>query len=193
MPNSSDEMVRLFVGVPLSGAVRKVLESWRETVRAELPFQKWTHPEDVHITLFFLGDTPRATAQALETELRPIAAATEPFELRIEGLGVFGAPAAPNILWAGVAGDTAALGELQRRVAAACARQGFEAEARAYRPHVTLARRYRGSGPFRRAALQAAPPAGGWPTWQVQDIVLYLSHLGRSPAYEPLGVYRLGE
>jgi 2'-5' RNA ligase len=193
MPNSSDEMVRLFVGVPLSGAVRKVLESWRETVRAELPFQKWTHPEDVHITLFFLGDTPRATAQALEAELRHIAAATEPFELRIEGLGVFGAPAAPNILWAGVAGDTAALGELQRRVAAACARQGFEAEARAYRPHVTLARRYRGSGPFRRAALQAAPPAGGWPTWQVQDIVLYLSHLGRSPAYEPLGVYRLGE
>ena len=104
---------------------------------------------------------------------------------------MFGPPAAPSILWAGLAGDLDALAALQREVAGVCARHGFPAEARAYRPHLTLARRYRtAAGPFKRAALATAgAPAGGWPVWQVEDIVLYRSHLGRQPSYEPLGVF----
>jgi 2'-5' RNA ligase len=186
--------IRLFVGIKLPPDVQRVLELWKGSLQKALPFQKWTHPQDVHVTLSFLGDASAETADTLAHDLRQLAAATLPLTLHAEGLGVFGPPAAPSILWAGVAGDLDALAALQREVADACARHGFPAEARAYRPHLTLARRYRtAAGPFKRAALAAAAPDTGWPVWQVEDIVLYRSHLGRQPAYEPLGVFPFRE
>lgn len=190
---SASEMYRLFVGIQLPQDVQRVLDIWKGSIQKVLPFQKWTHPQDVHVTLSFLGDASAETAEALAADLRQLAAAALPLPLTLhaEGLGVFGPPAAPSILWAGLAGDLDALAALQREVAGVCARHGFPAEARAYRPHLTLARRYRtAAGPFKRSALAAVgAPAGGWPVWQVGDIVLYRSHLGRQPAYEPLGVF----
>ncbi|SDN25651.1 2'-5' RNA ligase [Paenibacillus sp. yr247] len=191
---TSSEMYRLFVGIQLPPDIQRELEKWKGSLQKVLPFQKWTHPQDVHVTLSFLGDASAETANALAIELRQLAAATLPLTLHAEGLGVFGPPAAPSILWAGVAGDLDALAALQREVAGACARHGFPAEARAYRPHLTLARRYRtAAGPFSRAALAVGAPSGGWPVWRVEDIVLYRSHLGRQPAYEPLGVFPFRE
>ncbi|MBP1962361.1 RNA 2',3'-cyclic phosphodiesterase [Paenibacillus aceris] len=184
---------RLFVGIQLPPEAQRELALWMGSLQEALPFQKWTHPQDVHVTLSFLGDTSAETADALAGELRQLAAAALPLTLHADGLGVFGPPAAPSVLWAGVAGDLDALAALQRAVAGACARHGFPAEARAYRPHLTLARRYRlAAGPFSRAALAAGAPPGGQPAWRVEDIVLYRSHLGRSPAYEPIGVFTFG-
>ncbi|MDQ0917157.1 RNA 2',3'-cyclic phosphodiesterase [Paenibacillus sp. V4I5] len=192
---NASEMYRLFVGIQLPQDVQRVLDIWKDSIQKVLPFQKWTHPQDVHVTLSFLGDASAETAEALAADLRQLAAAALPLTLHAEGLGVFGPPAAPSILWAGLAGDLDALAALQREVAGVCARHGFPAEARAYRPHLTLARRYRtAAGPFKRSALAAAgAPAGGWPAWRVEDIVLYRSHLGRQPAYEPLNVLPFGE
>ncbi|UJF34556.1 RNA 2',3'-cyclic phosphodiesterase [Paenibacillus hexagrammi] len=184
---------RLFVGIRPPEPVKAALEAWRSSAHTALPFQKWTHPEDVHVTLFFLGDTSAEATDALAQDLRQLAAAQPPLTLHAEGLGVFGPPAAPSVLWAGVAGDLDALHRLQREVTGACARHGFAAEARGYRPHITLARRYRtAAGAFRRAALAQAAPAAVWPAWRVEDIVLYRSHLGRQPSYEPIGEFPLG-
>ncbi|NOU88928.1 RNA 2',3'-cyclic phosphodiesterase [Paenibacillus sp. LMG 31460] len=192
---NASETYRLFVGIQLPQDVQRELEIWKDSIQNVLPFQKWTHPQDVHVTLSFLGDASAETAEALAADLRQLAAAALPLTLHAEGLGVFGPPAAPSILWAGLAGDLDALAALQREVAGVCARHGFPAEARAYRPHLTLARRYRtAAGPFKRSALAAVgAPTGGWPAWQVEDIVLYRSHLGRQPAYEPLGVFPFEE
>lgn len=188
---NASELYRLFVGIRLPQDVQRVLDIWKGSIQKVLPFQKWTHPEDVHVTLSFLGDASAETTEALAADLRQLAAAALPLTLHAEGLGVFGPPAAPSILWAGIAGDLDALAALQREVADVCARHGFPAEARAYRPHLTLARRYRAAaGPFKRSALAAAgAPVDGWPVWQVKDIVLYRSHLGRQPSYEPLAVF----
>jgi 2'-5' RNA ligase len=191
MKLSSNSPYRIFVGIALPDDLQGHLQDWVAEARAALPFQKWTHPQDVHVTLQFLGDSSPEAALALGAELRQLAQDTAPLQLRVAGLGTFGAPAAPNVLWAGLAGDLDALSALQAQVERASARHGFQAEARAYRPHLTLARRAR--GPVSRAALDAAALSlGGEAVWLVQDIVLYRSHSGRKPAYEPLGVYPLG-
>jgi 2'-5' RNA ligase len=191
MQPASDSTYRLFVGIRLPSAIGHELAAWKESAQRVFSFQKWTHPEDVHITLQFLGDATPEIAEALAADLRQLASQTQPLRLHAEGLGVFGPPMAPTILWAGVAGELEALHALQSQIERICARHGFEAEARAYRPHLTLARRTRGA--FSRAALaKAALPAGVTAEWPVQDIVLYRSHIGRKPAYEPLGVFPLG-
>jgi 2'-5' RNA ligase len=190
MSSSSSSSYRLFVGIGLPASLQELLQAWSAAARETLPFQKWTHPQDVHVTLQFLGDASPETAATLAADLRRLAADAQPLQLRVQDLGTFGPPTAPNVLWAGLTGDMDALGALHSQVMRVSARHGFKAEARAYRPHLTLARRAR--GPVSRAALEAALPAGGWPAWLVQDFVLYRSHLGRSPAYEPLGVFPLG-
>jgi 2'-5' RNA ligase len=191
MNSSSSSSYRIFIGIGLPQHLQAMLADWAAEVREALPFQKWTHPQDVHVTLQFLGDASAETAQALGADLRRLAQDMVPLRLRVTGLGTFGPPAAPNVLWAGLDGDMDALSALHGQVERVSARHGFEAEARAYRPHLTLARRTR--GPVSRAALDAAARSlAGEAEWLVQDIVLYRSHMGRRPAYEPLGEYALG-
>ncbi|NEW08259.1 RNA 2',3'-cyclic phosphodiesterase [Paenibacillus sp. SYP-B3998] len=195
-PSSSmtADTYRLFVGLQLTQEAQEVMTIWKDTLEQLLPFSKWTHPLDVHITLKFLGNTTAEIADLLTSDLRQMAAASSPLVLHVEGLGVFGPQAAPSILWAGVGGDLSALNKLQHKVEDACNRRGFATEARPYRPHLTLARRFRAaSGPFQRSWLEVEAPTGGWPTWQAGDIVLYRSHLGQQPAYERLDVFPLGD
>ncbi|MEC0146031.1 RNA 2',3'-cyclic phosphodiesterase, partial [Paenibacillus alginolyticus] len=96
---NASEKYRLFVGIQLPQDVQRVLDIWKSSLQEVLPFQKWTHPQDVHVTLSFLGDASAETAEALAADLRQLAAAALPLTLHAEGLGVFGPPAAPSILW----------------------------------------------------------------------------------------------
>lgn len=115
---TSPETYRLFVGIQLPQDASRELDLWKGSIQQALPFSKWTHPQDVHVTLSFLGDASAETTQELASDLRQLAAAALPLALHAEGLGVFGPPAAPSILWAGVAGDLYALAALQREVRA---------------------------------------------------------------------------
>lgn len=46
--------IRLFVAAPLPSSVRLAVSAWQNTLKQELPFAKWVHPDDLHITLHFL-------------------------------------------------------------------------------------------------------------------------------------------
>ena len=77
----------------------------------------------------------------------------DPFELRLAGTGGFPNPRQPQVVWAGVGGDTSALGALQQELAAALEPLGFPRESRAYSAHLTLGRTRRGASPAERASL----------------------------------------
>ncbi|WP_411830236.1 2'-5' RNA ligase family protein [Paenibacillus alba] len=74
-PLAASEPYRLFVGIALPPDVQRELELWAGSLQKALPFQKWTHPQDVHVTLSFLGDASAETALALAHDLRQVAAA----------------------------------------------------------------------------------------------------------------------
>ncbi|HST88229.1 MAG TPA: RNA 2',3'-cyclic phosphodiesterase, partial [Ktedonobacterales bacterium] len=63
-----------------------------------------------------------------------------PFTLTVVGLGVFGPPSAPRVLWCGVGGDVPALLRLQAALADRLDAAGFPREQRPFAPHLTLAR-----------------------------------------------------
>ncbi|QYR20882.1 RNA 2',3'-cyclic phosphodiesterase [Paenibacillus sp. sptzw28] len=186
-PSSS----RLFVAVPLPAgskiAFALFLNEWKQLV----PFRNWVHPEDLHITLQFLGDTPAESLPALSAAIRDAVSSTLPFRLSIEGLGLFGRPENPSILWAGIAGELNPLHELQRKISSALSPLGFQPDARPFNPHLTIARKFTGSSPLDPAHLRklAAPEALSESPiqWTVDEIVLYESRLGRpAPMYDPI-------
>jgi 2'-5' RNA ligase len=186
------ESPRLFIAVPIDERWREKLTRQCTSLKSKLPFQKWTDPEDYHITLKFLGDTASAQIQQLERLVESITKATAPFELTEKGWGTFGPHAAPSILWAGVGGDISSLNNLHRIVEISMADLGFPQENRSFHPHVTLARRYKGKTPLMTPIKQLLPEPEGQPIeWSVKEIKLYQSHLQKRPMYEAISTFKL--
>lgn len=186
---TTSEQPRLFVAVPIPAELRAAAAAAVAAMKARLPFKKWTHPDDLHITLKFIGETASASLPAIETELERVAARSGPFPLRLSRIGAFGAPQAPRVLWAGLDGELRKLKSLQADVERQLAAIGYEPENRPYSPHVTLARQYAGNEPARKEWLDDSPFLSDGESafaWTADRLVLYRSHLGRSPMYEPL-------
>jgi 2'-5' RNA ligase len=182
---------RLFLAVGLGTEQRAGIERNKELLQQTLPFQKWVHPDDLHVTLKFLGDTDADTASKIRAAMKELAGGYSPLTLALQGLGVFGKPSAPSILWLGLGGEMPALANLQAQVEDAVKPLGFTPEDRPYRPHITIARRYNGTAPFSPGLLTEAGEAmESIPQqWTVDRFVLYKSHLSRKPMYEPIDTF----
>lgn len=188
---SKNEMERLFVAIPLPAELGQQLGEVCRSAAAELQFAKWSHPADYHITLQFLGDTPKQKIPALVSALKDAAQGQSPFELSLEDCGIFGRPSAPRVLWAGVGGELDKLQVLQRTVTAATQPFGFTAEARPYTPHVTLARKYHGDGPFNAKFVEFSEVLAlkgehlsSIRHWTTSGFVLYATRMCAIPMYE---------
>lgn len=182
--HSKEQSQRLFVAIPVPEHISGRLENWTREQKDKLPFRKWSHPRDYHITLQFLGDTPAARHEALQAALRE--ARVKPFSLALNGAGTFGPPSAPRVLWAAVGGDLEALTALHREIVKATRPIGFEPEDRPYAPHITLARRFAGDGEMPSDAALSAPSSY---EWEADRFVLMRTHMNASPMYEIIGTF----
>lgn len=121
--------------------------------------------------------------------MKEISSKQRSFTLRIEGLGTFDNRESTKILWAGVDGDLIRLHHLQQEVDQAMEALNFEPEKQRYRPHVTLARNYV-NGILTAHELEKAPTLKeNLIAWEAKEIVLYQTHLGQSPSYQPIAIY----
>ncbi len=147
--------MRLFIAVNFPAPLRRSIAGiGRKLERDRVP-ARWVKEPAVHLTLKFLGETPRERVPALETVLDEVAAASEPFTLRFEEVGAFPSPRRPRVIWIGVeAGPRLRLlhDALERRLAPL----GVEREHRPFRPHVTLGRAEPDAGPGEYRGLEAA-------------------------------------
>jgi len=131
--------MRLFVAVDIDAAIRERLVQFVRRLKQQVPEVRFVSAESYHVTLKFLGETPKL--DAIREALRTIKA--PPFELAVRGTGFFPNERQPRVLWAGIEAAPE-LRELAERTSAALAPLGFPAEA-AFNPHLTLARSGSGS------------------------------------------------
>ena len=101
----------------------------------DAPRLAWRPYENLHITLCFHGEIPEDIARDLDRELDAIR--REPFELRLQGAGVFNGRS-PGALWIGLA-PSPVLSDLAQACARAGRRAGAPADPSPFRPHLTLA------------------------------------------------------
>ena len=129
--------MRLFAAICLSPAVRASLADTITTLRGQGK-GTFTRPENLHLTLAFIGETDRV--EAAQAALKR-AAAGGSFPLTVEGIGCF-----DDLWWAGTA-ENEALERLALGVQQSLRETDFPIEERPWRPHITLVRRWRGSRP----------------------------------------------
>ena len=185
------EKQRLFIGLAVPDDVRRQLlmrlDGWRE----RFAFARWAHPDDWHITLHFIGETDADWIHAIVRALDESAAGARPFDVELRGLGTFGPPARPAVLHVLPAGRLEPLRALHAALGSALAQAiGFQPDARPYRPHLTLARKYAGAAPWNPASA-AAETFGA--SWTARDACLFRSRLGHFPMYEILHRAPFGE
>jgi 2'-5' RNA ligase len=167
--------MRLFVGLAVSEAAKEALERVTLRLRAKDDGLRWSAPEQWHVTLVFLGEVDEAARTKLVRALREVH--EEPLELRMERFGVF---ERAGILHAEVE-MTQELLRLYEAVAAAVRRCGLEAEERAYRAHITLARARNREGRKTierlRRAVEAREQQRLRARWGAEEFLLYESQL----------------
>ncbi|HUF54204.1 MAG TPA: RNA 2',3'-cyclic phosphodiesterase [Dehalococcoidia bacterium] len=135
------DALRLFVAIELPEEIRDALAETQARLKVgELERLRWAKPQNIHITLKFLGETPAGRQQAIEGALAEAVQGVAPFEIRLGKLGKFGGRQNPRVLWVDAAGDTQALSALQNRVQEKLSPLGFSPENRPFSVHLTLAR-----------------------------------------------------
>ncbi len=176
-------MHRLFVAIRPPEDIRDGLID----AMGDSPELGWVSDDNLHLTLRFIGEVERPLADDLALALSRIR--SEPFELRVAGVGIFERRKG-GALWAGVQpkGRVAALAA---KVERACVGAGLEPERRAFHPHITLARWNRRSAAAAQAFLDRNR-ALATPAFAVDRFILYESRLSRhGPHYEEVADYPL--
>jgi 2'-5' RNA ligase len=125
--------MRLFVALTLPEIVRERLAG----LANGLPGARWVKPENLHLTLRFLGEVDNLAAADVDDALAKIQCPG--FDLALNGVGHFGDGRKLRALWVGVEAN-AELMRLQEKIEQAMIRAGMPPEPRKFKPHVTLAR-----------------------------------------------------
>jgi 2'-5' RNA ligase len=142
--------MRLFIALNLPKKEReRIHRATRRLREGDMPV-RWIDPEHFHVTLKFLGDVRRERLPLVEEAMERVAASTRSFTTDFGGFGAFPTIRRPRVIWLGL-GANPELRCLKQDLEWALGDLGFDAETRAFHPHVTLGRAddSGGAGAFR--------------------------------------------
>lgn len=131
--------MRLFIAINLPAEWKELLTQPQESIAWLGKGVRWAEPTGMHLTLKFLGDVERDTAEKIGASLQTVARTCHPFSMRMAGTGVFPNPRRPRVFWAGITAPNE-LHDLQRNVEDEMELLGFPKEERDFHPHLTVAR-----------------------------------------------------
>ncbi len=136
------ELIRTFIAIELDDAHHRALADLQARLKRDHAARgvRWVAPENIHLTLKFLGDVESSRLLDLQRAVADVCASTAPFTLRIAGAGAFPDTRRPNVVWVGISGEVERAAMLAQEIDEACAALGFAREARTFSPHLTLGR-----------------------------------------------------
>lgn len=129
--------MRLFIAIQFDEPILAALTNLQEEMKTQNVEGNYTHKENLHLTLAFIGEygNPDDVLDAMElTDFRP-------FDIALDGVGcTYG-----DLLWAGIA-DNEELASYVKRLRRALSNQDIPFDRKRFAPHITLIRKatYRG-------------------------------------------------
>lgn len=152
---------------------------------------KWTNPDNIHITLVFLGDTEEEKIKPIAAKLKEKCEGFGKFELILKGSGVFKNLHDPRIIWTGIE-HSEKLIQLNESIINGLKNEGFEIESRPFNPHLTLGRIKTLKDKSGLKSLIEKYQNTEIQKVSVNEIILYESILLQSgPVYKPLRKFSL--
>lgn len=173
--------LRAFIAIDVPQATQDAIEKETSRLQHILGAQtiRWAPASNMHLTLKFLGNIPETHIDFFKQMLTQITETHSAFDLSIGGLGSFSSGKLVRVLWLGIQ-PTAELTSIQRDVEAGARRLGYEKEARAFYPHLTLGRVKQNIHPNEMQSIRSALQTfqfGKIPSARVDSLHLYQSEL----------------
>ena len=156
-----DVAKRLFIALPLPETAKSEISAFVHALRRTAPEIRWVRPEQMHVTMKFLGDVELEREKMLMGVLEPLST-MRPFQFNLAGLGAFPDRRRARVVWTGIDLGKAEVTELAGLVETACEAAGFEREERGFSAHITLAR--------------VKEPGDFGPLWRQADEIRFVGH-----------------
>ena len=166
---------RLFIAVDISEEARAAASGVIASLREEFPLKGvgWSKPENLHVTIKFLGDTDEAAGARLVEKLSSIATSYQPFRLQLDKPELLG----KRVISIAIRSDTPTVFSLEMVIDTECERLGFPREGRRFHPHLTLAR-IRHPENARELSQRFLQTQIEPISFEVREVVIYESELG---------------
>jgi len=132
--------MRSFIAIPLNRRTHSELLQLQDKLRKSHADIKWVKPENIHLTLKFLGDIDESQATQIKTTLTEVSKRHNPFSMHLSSLGTFPKLSSPRVVWVGIDEGQQECKTLQKSVEDALEKLGFEKENRKFTAHLTLGR-----------------------------------------------------
>jgi 2'-5' RNA ligase len=131
--------MRIFIGIKLEQSVHEAIEKFLKPFKKLPTPVRWVKPENVHLTLKFIGDVPDDKYSRIEDSLTTDGLADGALDIKLTGCGKFGKKESLNIFWLGVEPNRP-LETFYYNIEDALHKIGFEKETRRFKPHITVGR-----------------------------------------------------
>ncbi len=123
------------IEVPVTDQILRFQEDIKKTT-AQV---KLVEPENIHITLKFLGDTPINQIEAIESIIKNAISSTKKHTIKLKGTGVFPNENYIKVIWIGIK-DTNLIAQITESINTQCSTIGFQKDKRGFSAHLTIGR-----------------------------------------------------
>ncbi|MBU0698426.1 MAG: RNA 2',3'-cyclic phosphodiesterase [Proteobacteria bacterium] len=171
------DTIRTFIAIELPENIIDSIQRVQEGMRSYGFNVRWVRPQNVHLTLKFLGDINAAETEKVGRAIFESTKGFAPLVLAAKGLGTFPSIKRSRVIWIGVAGQFNELIGLQKTLDEKLAAIGFTEEKRAFKGHLTLGRAKGSIDP--KQLLEAMKEFAGFETepFVANKVVLFKSEL----------------
>ena len=135
-----NQPIRCFIAIEIPDTIQNRLAQIQGTLRKQIQKASWVKPNNVHLTLKFLGDVDPNDLEFIGHAIERVASRHRSFSLRIGGLGAFPNFARPRVMWIGAKVGGECVSSLAQDINMALSECGFPRDAKTFNPHITIAR-----------------------------------------------------
>lgn len=131
--------MRLFIAIELSKEIKNQLTAIQERLKAASADVKWVLPDNIHLTLKFIGKTESSKIASITKILNKVSRKFKAFKIGISGLGAFPSLNSPRVIWAG-ADKAEIISDIAKILEEELEKLGLAKEKRGFECHLTLGR-----------------------------------------------------
>jgi 2'-5' RNA ligase len=138
--NQSSDTMRMFAAVEVPEEIQQKVHAYAHELEGLFEGVKWVSPENLHLTLKFLGDVEPGQVDEIKDALDDAMSKYGPFELGFADTGFFPSEKRPRVIWVGADGEIEQLVDMFQTLEGNLEPLGFDREARTFSPHLTIGR-----------------------------------------------------
>jgi len=179
-------LTRAFIALEIPTQTHQEISLKTAWLQKDLDTQlvRWVSPENIHLTLKFLGDITNSKIEQVSQKLSELAGRHEKHKIIVSGLGIFPNMRRPRVIWIGIQAPET-LKALHQDLEAETAKLGFPLEKRSFNPHLTIGRVKQHISPPKIEGIRNAisyTNIGFIDTVEVENLHLFKSDLKSSGA-----------